>query len=100
MGAPAQGGPQQPEIPPEMLGLPPEDQADVDLNDGYDEALFAPSKRPNEPVTAGVGFGPGINYRQSDTEDDRTFMLRVADDLDRTGSASTKRLVSKIRNGG
>lgn len=92
--------PSKGDIGPEALGLPPEADPNADINGGYDEALFQPSGRPNEPVFAGVAFGGGPNYRQSDSEDDRTFMLRVADDLERTGSPQTKRFIEKIRAGG
>jgi hypothetical protein len=59
-----------------------------DLNDGYDRALFGPSQRPDEPITTGVPFGPGANYRPKPFEDDRSFVLRVADELENSPDAT------------
>lgn len=53
-----------------------------DLNDGFDSALFGPTNRPNEPITEGAPFGPGSNYVRRPYEDDRSFMLRVAQELE------------------
>ncbi len=72
----------------------------ADLNDGYDTALFAPTDRPNEPVTAGVPFGPGSNFVPQPFEDDRTFMLRVASDLKASpGARDLGPYIAKIEQG-
>jgi len=73
-----------------------------DLNAGYDAALFGPTDRPGEPVTQGLPFGPGASYVPRPNEDDRTFLLRVADQLENTPGASgpLRQFIDKIRLGG
>jgi hypothetical protein len=71
-----------------------------ELNEGFDEALFAPSGRPDEPITEGMPFGPGSSFRQQPDEDDRSFMLRVAADLEASGSSALSPFIRKIRRGG
>lgn len=79
----------------------PEDDADTELNDGYDSALFAPTNRPDVPVTNGAPFGEGANYVPLPSEDDFTFMQRVANDLDSgPQSGQLREFISKIRLGG
>ncbi len=73
-----------------------------DLNDGYDRVLFAPTDRPGEPITQGAPFGPGANWIPRPHEDDRSFLLRVASDLENTPGASgpLRAYIDKIRLGG
>lgn len=48
-GGPPVGGPSAGGPPPEQLGIHPDQVT----------PLFAPTDRPNEPVTAGLPYGPG-----------------------------------------
>jgi hypothetical protein len=68
-----------------------------ELNGGYDAALFGPTDRPAEPVTTGMPFGAGPSFTPLPTEDSRTFMLRVANDLAANPELAT--YVAKIRSG-
>lgn len=78
---PSQG--QGPPVPNQQAPIPggalPGGQPD--LNGGFDAALLSPTTRPQEPLTHGASFGPGSNFVQAPSEDDRTFQLRVADTL-------------------
>lgn len=65
-----------------------------DLNDGYDAVLFGPSQRPDEPITEGAPFGPGSNFVPRPFEDDRAFMLRVADEIERSPGGQTPSLAA------
>jgi hypothetical protein len=58
------------------------------VSGGYDTALFAGTDRPTEPVTSGAAFGPGPNYVPQPYESDRAFALRVASQLEQSGTAS------------
>ncbi len=60
---------------------------------------MAPSSRPEEPITAGAPFGSGPNYVRLSSEDERTFMLRVAEDLEASGTPGLGDYVAKIREG-
>lgn len=73
-------------------GAPP-----PELNGGYDAALFGPTDRPGEPVTTGMPFGAGPSFVPLPTEDTRTFMLRVANDL--SANPELAAYVAKIRSG-
>lgn len=78
----------------------PEMDPNVELNGGFDRALFAPTARPDEPITQGAPFGEGANWVPSRNEDDFTFLLRVADDLDASPLANTlSTYTAKIRRG-
>ncbi len=70
-----------------------------ELNDGYDEVIMSPTSRPDEPITAGAPFGPGPNFVRLPSEDDRTFMLRVADELSTSDAPSLGPYIAKIREG-
>ncbi len=71
-----------------------------ELNGGYDAALFAPTDRPDEPITDGMPFGAGSNWRPRPFEDDRAFMLRVADEIERSPEGTKLgAFVQDIRNG-
>jgi hypothetical protein len=77
---PAQPQAQSPQpAPGPTPGGPPAPASD--LSGGYDQALFAPTQRPDEPITHGAPFGPGANFVQAPSEDNRTFALRVAGQL-------------------
>lgn len=93
--APEEAGPvptEDPTVPPEIAG---------DLNDGLDEYLFAPTERPNEPLTAGAPFGQGANFVPRPYETPRAFKLRVADTLSSSPGAGpeVQRLIERIRRG-
>lgn len=80
----------------------PDPQLDpnVELNGGFDKALFGSTARPDEAVTHGAPFGDGANWTPRPNEDDYTFLLRVADDLDASPmSKSLSTYTAKIRRG-
>lgn len=81
----------------EGVDLPPE--LDDELNEGYDEELFAPSREPDLPVTDGVPFGPGADFIPRASEDDRSFMLRVARELEGSGIGGLEPYIRAIREG-
>lgn len=88
-----------PNTPADALPDPQMDP-NVELNGGLDKVLFGPSARPNEPVTHGAPFGDGANFIPRPNEDDHTFMLRVADELDASPlSKSLSTYTAKIRRG-
>lgn len=71
-----------------------------DLNDGYDNALFAPTQRPTEPITSGAPFGTGPNFVPRPFEDDRSFALRVAGELEASPSArDLAPFIQKLKDG-
>lgn len=85
-------------VPRETRALPVE--IEDDLNDGYDEALFAGSARPDEPITAGAPFGPGPLALRRSLETDRAYMLRIADILERSSvSRELAAYIEAIRAG-
>jgi hypothetical protein len=97
-GAAERPGPGRPPTEP-----PDPEDSDEDLNEGFDRALFAPTARPDEPLTAGMPFGDGPNWTPRPTEDDRSFLMRVAADLERdpaaASSAQLRTYIAKIRQG-
>jgi len=96
--APAPQRPQRVQpINPVAEGTRPEDD---DASGGYDEALFAPSDRPDEPITHGAPFGPGANFVALPYEDEYAFRRRVADELESSGPASLGPYIAKLRTGG
>ena len=78
--------------------IPDEDDLDF-LDDGYDELadfqpvddqeafLFSETDRPNEPLTAGMSFGPGNNVSSAVLrgESNQQFAMRVAQELTAAG---------------
>lgn len=58
------------------------------LNGELEDVLFAPTERPDEPLTAGVEFGPGPLTVPFPGETERDFRLRVADSLSSSPSAT------------
>lgn len=87
-----QGESRDPSMPPPLAG---------DLNDGYDDYLFAETSRPAEPLTHGSPFGAGANFVPRPQETPRSFMLRVAGDLERAPGAGpeVQKLIARIRAG-
>jgi len=71
-----------------------------DASGGYDEALFAPSDRADEPITHGAPFGAGANFVALPYEDEFAFRRRVADTLESDGPDSLAPYIAKLRNGG
>jgi len=66
IGGPAPVGPVE-GLPPEMAGI--------------EERLFAPTDRPDEPLTQGLPFGEGNNFRKPRNETPEQFRVRTADSL-------------------
>jgi hypothetical protein len=91
---PPEPGPEtrDPSQPPPLVG---------DLNDGFDDYLFAETSRPAEPLTHGSPFGAGANFVPRPAETPRSFMLRVAADLERAPGAGpeVQKLIARIRAG-
>lgn len=73
----------------------------TDLNNGFDEYLFAPTARDAEPLTEGAPWGPGANFVPRRMETSRDFLNRVADELSVAPGAGpqVQRLVERIRRG-
>jgi len=71
-----------------------------DVSGGYDEALFAPSHRPDEPLTQGAPFGPGSNFVPLPYEDEWAFRRRIADELSVDPTPSLQPFIDKLRSGG
>ncbi len=71
-----------------------------DVSGGYDEALFAPTDRAAEPITHGAPFGPGANFVMLPYENERAFLLRVADQLESSGTPGLGPYLAKLRAGG
>jgi hypothetical protein len=72
-----------------------------DLNRGMDSVLFGPSRRPDEPITAGAPFGAGPGAVRFAHETDRQFLRRVADDLAASPDApkDVQRFAERVRRG-
>jgi len=71
------------------------------VSGGYDEALFGPTWRPEEPITHGAPFGPGRSFVILPYEDERSFVLRVADQLEHSDQGGALgRYIAKLRAGG
>jgi len=89
-------------VAPAPVRGPGADQVpDEDVSGGYDEALFGPTWRPDEPITHGAPFGPGRSFVVMPYEDRRSFELRVADQIeasDQGGALSA--YITKLRAGG
>ena len=71
-----------------------------DVSGGYDEALFAPTHRPDEPLTQGAPFGPGSNFVPLPYEDEWAFRRRIADELSVDPTPSLQPFIDKLRSGG
>jgi hypothetical protein len=78
----------------------PEPELQEDASGGYDDALFAPTDRPDEPITHGAPFGAGANFVALPYEDEFAFRRRVADELESSGTASLNPYIAKLRTGG
>lgn len=46
--------------------------------DPIDEEVFAPTDRPDEPITQGMPFGPGDNFSASPDETEGQRLARIA----------------------
>lgn len=94
------------ERPPRVRPVPTRGPAvaerpEQDLNDGYDEKLFAPTERPDEPITAGAPFGPGPTFVPLPQETTRSFAIRVAQMLEESPQADALRpYIERLRAGG
>lgn len=76
-------------------------EEEPDVTGGYDEAVFAPTERPDEPITHGAPFGAGASFVMLPYEDERAFMLRIADQLEGSTRATALRpYIDKLRAGG
>jgi hypothetical protein len=100
-------GPARPPVQPFAPGATPMGAADLpagfdpqDVSGGYDEALFAPSDRPHEPLTHGAPFGDGANFTPMPAEDEWAFRRRIADQLEQDPAPSLQPYIAKLRAGG
>jgi hypothetical protein len=85
-------------IPVRGPGAPDQEE---DVSGGYDEALFSPSWRPEEPISHGASFGPGRSFVILPYENERSFQLRVADQLEASDQGGALgRYIAKLRAGG
>jgi len=86
-------------VPVDGPGGQPDEEEDV--TGGYDEAMFAPTDRADEPITHGAPFGPGASFVMLPYENERSFQVRVADQLESSNKApSLKAYIDKLRAGG
>lgn len=78
-------------VPPDLatIAAAEEDQPSAPLTD-FDDLLFGPSDRPQEPITHGAGFGPGANFTTRGPETDKDFMARAAVELANAPGASAR----------
>jgi hypothetical protein len=96
--------PQQPvaiePVQPEQVGVE-QPQFEPERTDGLDAMLFAPTMRPDEPITAGAPFGPGPNYRPTPLETPRDFLTRIGNELANSPVATpaVRRYADRIRRG-
>lgn len=85
---------------PRQGALQPAPPGIGEANDGFDEVLFAPTERPDEPITAGVDFGPGPPALRRPAETERSYMLRLAEVLERSSlSGELAAYIEAIRAG-
>jgi hypothetical protein len=83
-----------------QISVPDQSAPQGDISGGFDNLLFAPTDRPNEPITHGAPFGPGANFIPEPGEDDRTFMLRVAGQLQQQPSTPrVQQYIAAIQRG-
>lgn len=62
-----------------------------------DDLMFRPTDRPDEPVTEGLPFGPGSNFRKRAQDPKTTFAKQV---LSNPGSSpGDKAFASRVLNG-
>lgn len=89
-----------------------DDDEDDDLDEDFgdpegrpltdiEQIIAQPSRRPDEPVTAGIPYGPGADDLPIPGESPRQFMLRVADRLSSVPGASqaVKSWADRVRAG-
>lgn len=74
---------------PASVAAAEEDQPTAPLTD-FDDILFGPSDRPNEPLTHGANFGPGANFTTRGPDTDKDFMARAAIELANAPGASAR----------
>lgn len=80
--------------------IPTPPQFGGEMNEGYDQALFARTDRPNEPITHGAPFGAGASYVPMPAEDNYQFLNRVADELQSSpDAAALAPYITEIRRG-
>src|SRR5262245_6290659 len=101
---PPQQQPAGPMPPPPPQGgdvsvqMTPQPQGDV--TGGFDSAMVPPTDNPAIPLTHGMPFGPGANFVPTPDEDDREFMLRVANTLQSQPTTQrVKNFADRIRLG-
>lgn len=65
------------------------------------QQIFRPTDRPDEPVTAGMPFGPGPNTPRTYREDDARRRDRVAREIESSPTATdaVRKFAQRIRAG-
>lgn len=69
------------DVDAELFGDGTEDEDDFQPADEDEEFLFGPTDRPDEPLTAGVGFGPGIDATRHAFASDSDMLDRLAEKI-------------------
>lgn len=92
--------PFQPQIQPLQPQPVPPHKPVGDLT-GFDDILFAPSDRPEEPITAGAPFGPGPMFVRQGYESDEEFLARIAAEIAESPNATSyvKSFAARVLNG-
>jgi hypothetical protein len=80
-----------------QLAAPQAGQEQVPDLDGF---LFGSTQRPQEPVTAGLPFGAGLNHVKGSAESAAAFQQRIANTLLNSPQASTytKAMAARMLN--
>lgn len=88
------------DLTPKAQAQVPSAPATGDMTGGWDQQLFSPTNRPNEPATAGAMFGAGPAWVRRPGESDSLFRQRVAQSLLAQGNTPLIRsLVTRLLAG-
>lgn len=64
-----------------------------------EQFLLSPTDRPEEPMTTGVGFGPGADFTRFAYEDDQDVLRSVAVDLANSDSPELRAYAERVARG-
>jgi hypothetical protein len=86
-----------------LAAVPDEDESDYQPSSPAERFLYSPTDRPDEPITAGLPFGPGPDVSRYALEDDRSFRERLAQTIEahvpRHPSRDMRRFLARLRSG-
>lgn len=86
------------DVDAELFG---DDEEDYTPAGPEEEFLYGPTDRPDEPVTAGVGFGPGADGTRHSFESGATVLDKLAERIaaDPTADTQAKAWANKRKQG-